>query len=88
MLRIIACVRVYVSAKSLQLCPTLWDSMDCSPPASAVHGILQARKLEYVAMPFQGIFPNKGLNPCLLHWQADSLPLAPPGKPKNNSTTS
>ena len=32
----------------------------------------------------QGIFPNQGSNPrllCLLHWQAGSLPLAPPGKP-------
>ena len=28
----------------------------------------------------QGIFPTQGLNPSLLHWQADSLPLAPPGK--------
>ena len=38
-------------------------------------------------MPFflQGIFPTQGFNPhllCLLHWQAGSLPLAPPGKPK------
>ena len=38
-------------AKSLQLCPTLWDSMDCSPPDSSVHGILQARILEWVAIP-------------------------------------
>ena len=37
--------------KSLQSCPTLWDSMDCSPPGSYVHGILQARILEWVAMP-------------------------------------
>jgi len=29
----------------------------------------------------QAIFPTQGLNPCLLHWQANSLPLAPPGKP-------
>ena len=29
----------------------------------------------------QGIIPTQGLNPHLLHWQADSLPLAPPGKP-------
>ena len=31
----------------------------------------------------QGIFPTQGLNPCmcLLHWQADSLPLVPPGEP-------
>ena len=31
---------------------------------------------------FQAIFPTQGLNPCLLHWQVGSLPLAPPGKPK------
>ena len=38
-------------AKSLQLCPSLWDPVDCSPPGSSVHGILQARILEWVAMP-------------------------------------
>ena len=37
--------------KSLQLCPTLCNPMDCSPPGSSVHGILQARILEWVAMP-------------------------------------
>ena len=36
-------------AKLLQLCPTLWDPMDNSPPGSSVHGILQARTLEWVA---------------------------------------
>ena len=35
-----------------QLCPTLCDPMDCSPPGSSVHGILQARILEWVAIPF------------------------------------
>ena len=30
----------------------------------------------------QGIFPTQGSNLCLLHWQAGSLPIAPPGKPK------
>ena len=38
-------------AKSLQLCLTLCNPMDCSPPGSSVHGILQARILEWVAMP-------------------------------------
>ena len=33
-------------------CPTLRDPMDCSPPASSVHGILQARTLEWVAISF------------------------------------
>ena len=37
---------------SLPLCPTLCDPMDCSPPGSSVHGILQARILEWAAMPF------------------------------------
>ena len=37
-------------AKSLQLCPTLCDPMDCSLPGSSVHGILQARMLEWAAM--------------------------------------
>ena len=35
----------------LQSCPTLCDPMDCSPPGSSVHGILQARMLEWVAIP-------------------------------------
>ena len=34
-----------MSAKSLQLCPTLCDPMDCSPPGFSVHGMLQARTL-------------------------------------------
>ena len=39
-------------AKSLQSCPTLCNPMDCSPPGSCIHGILQARILEWVAIPF------------------------------------
>ena len=35
-----------------QSCPTLCDPRDCSPPGSSVHGILQARILEWVAIPF------------------------------------
>ena len=35
-----------------QLCLTLCDSMDCSPPGSPVHGILQAKILAWVAIPF------------------------------------
>ena len=36
----------------VQSCPTLCDPMDCKLPGSSVHGILQARKLEWVAIPF------------------------------------
>ena len=35
-----------------QSCPTLCDTMDCSPPGFSVHGILQARILEWVAISF------------------------------------
>ena len=63
---------------SLQLCLTLCDTMDYSLPGSSVHGILQARILEWSAV--SSIFPTQGSNPYLLgllHWQMDSLPLAP-----------
>ena len=68
-----------------QSCLTLCDPMDCSPLGSSVHGSLQARILERVAMT-----SSSGSSPprdptcisCLLNWQAGSLPLAPPGKHK------
>ena len=67
------------------LCPTLCDSIGCSPPGSSVHGILQARILEWVAMPSpRRSSQPQGSNPCffcLLHQQADSLPTVPSGKP-------
>ena len=40
------------AAKSLQSCPTLYNPIDGSPPGSPVPGILQARTLEWVAIPF------------------------------------
>ena len=43
---------VCMLAKSLQLCPALCNPMDCSLPDSSFHGILQAKILEWVAIPF------------------------------------
>ena len=40
----------YNSCASAQSCPTLCDPMDCSPPGSSVHGVSQARTLEWVAI--------------------------------------
>ena len=73
-----------VHSKPLQWCPTLCDPVGSSPPGSSVHGILQARILEWVAMPsFRG--SSQGLNLrllCLLlmwvfnnstTWEAQSL---------------
>ena len=66
-----------------QLCPTLCDPMDCSPPGSSVHGILQARTLELVAMP-----SSRGASPSRVEHassvssalQADSSPSESSGK--------
>ena len=58
------CMIVCVCAKPLQLCLTLCDPMDCSPPGFYVHGILQARVLEWVAMPSsRGNLPDPGIKP-------------------------
>ena len=43
------------AAKSLQSCPTLCDPMDCSPPGSSIHGICQARVLEWGAVAFSKV---------------------------------
>ena len=52
----------------VQSCLTLCDPMDCSLPGSSVHGILHARILESVAIPFsRGFFPTQELNPGLLY---------------------
>ena len=48
----VLCMRVYMSARWLQSCVTLCNPMDCSPQDSFLHGISQARILEWVAMPF------------------------------------
>ena len=54
-------------------CPTLCDPMDCSLPGSSLHGIFQAR-MSSRSSPED--LSNPRLDPCLLHWQADSLPLS------------
>ena len=45
-------IKVTTTTKSLQSCPTLCDPMDCSLPGFSIHGILQARTLEWVAISF------------------------------------
>ena len=45
-------MKVKSESEVAQLCPTLSDPMDCSPPGSSIHGIFQARVLEWVAIAF------------------------------------
>ena len=67
-------VKVIVS----QLCPTL-----CNPMDYTVHGILQARIVEWVAIPFSGDLPNLGIKPRSPTVLANSLPAKPLGEPNS-----
>ena len=56
---------VCMHAKLLQSCPTLCDPINCSPPGSSLHEILQAGTLEWVAMP-PGDLPDPWIEPVSL----------------------
>ena len=71
------CVCVLVAQSCLILC----DPVDCSSPGSSVHGILQVRILEWVAMPSFNGSSKAGIEPRSSALQADSLLAEPPGKP-------
>ena len=62
------------AAKSLQLCPTLCDPIDGSPPGSPVPGILQARTLEWVAISFSNAWKGK----VKVKWLSRARPQATP----------
>ena len=59
-------MKVKSESEVAQLCPTLHDPMDCSPPDSSVHGIFQARVLEWGAITFSILFNNYFY--CWSHW--------------------
>ena len=70
-------VKVFIS----ETYPTLCDPMDCGLPGSSVHGILQVRVLEWVAMLSPpGNLPDPGVQPKSPALQADSLLTEPQGK--------
>ena len=57
------CLSVESESEVDQSCRTLCDTMDCSPPVSSVHGIVQARILEWVAIPSPGDLSDPGIEP-------------------------
>ena len=65
---------------SAQWCLTLCNPADCRPPGFSVHGISQARTLEWAAIHFSRDFLTQGSKPHLLYWQTDSFSTVPPGK--------
>ena len=65
-----------------QLCLTLWDSMDCSPPGSSVHGDSPGKNIGVGCHAFlQGIFPTQGWNPGLPHCREILYQLSHKGSP-------
>ena len=69
-----------VAVQSLSHDRLFCNPRDCSPPGSSVHGILQARILEWVTISYsRGASQSRDLLLC--HWQADSLPLRHLGSP-------
>jgi len=55
-------MKVKSESEVAQSCPTLSDPMDCSLPDSSIHGIFQARVLEWGAIAFSGVMVYFGLN--------------------------
>ena len=71
------------SCSVAQLCPTLGDPRDCSPPASSLHGIFQARTLEWVAISFsRGSSPPRDWT-CVSCLAGRFFTTEPPGKPSD-----
>ena len=82
-------MKVKSESKVTQSCPTLSDPVDCSPPGSSIHGIFQARVLEWGAIAFsRGVLINPGIEPRSLTLQMDSLPAEPQVKYKNTEVGS
>ena len=80
--QIFACFYIKVEVLVSWSCLALRDLMDCSLPGSSLHGILQARILEWVAIPSPGDLLDPRIDPESPALQADSLPSEPPGKPR------
>ena len=82
---LLQCVKVKSESEVAQSCPTLSDPMDCSPPGSSVHGIFQARVLEWGAIAFSASqtcphlnlglpgFRIMGNNACFLSHQVHGI---------------
>ena len=64
-----------------QVCPTLYDYMDCSLPNSSVLGVFQARIVEWVAISFPGDLPDPGIEPTSSVSAGGFFTTVPCGKP-------
>ena len=70
----------YCESEIFRSCPTFCDPMNCGLPGSSVHGIFQARVLEWLPFPSPGALPNSGIKPKSPALQADALLSESPGR--------
>ena len=82
------CMKVKSESEGTQSCPTLSDPMDCSLPGSSIHGIFQARVLEWVAIAFSVSFSRalKGLDDFHPNLEGSSASLAQSTNSNGNLT--
>ena len=83
---LLQCMKVKSESEVTQSCPTLLDPVDCSLPGSCVHGILQARVLEWVAIAYSNRISSRKQRMCFQHDITQSYPIlcnpvgcSPPG---------
>ena len=75
---LLQCMKVKSESEVVQSCPTLSDPMDCSLPGSSIHGIFQARVLEWVAIAFSAtsLTRDQTHTRCIgSHWITREVPL-------------
>ena len=73
---------VYVYRSVARSCPMFWHPVDCIMPGSSVHGISQARILEWVAISFCWDLPDPGVKPLCHALGGGFFAIEPPGKPE------
>ena len=80
---LLQCMKVKSESEVAQSCLTLSDPMDCSPPGSSIHGIFQARVLEWGAIAFSNYSFAAAAAKLLQSWLAlcDPIDGSPPGSP-------
>ena len=75
---LLQCMKVKSESEVAQSCPTLRDPMDCSPPGSSVHGIFQARALEWGAIAFSDkLLHSSKQKQLVINLKTDSTDILP-----------
>ena len=71
---LLQCMNVKSESEVTQSCLTPRDPMDCSLPGSSIHGIFQARVLEWVAIAFSGLDGRNAINSCITKYHFSVVP--------------